>query len=177
MKVREEKLPWLLLKPAPSRLKEAGLILIMTGIIAESAIFSLQYRKLSPQPKSAHFASLKILKNLQQPEMKTAIAAQSVTNDSLIDKHFGKCSHFFIYDDKTNKTEVIPNPASGVQGCKGEVIVNELVKNDVNRVVAGDFGTIVQQLLNKHHIQMIIHPANKTGVSEIIQLLTYKITP
>ncbi len=108
--------------------------------------------------------------------MKTAIAAQDATTESLIDKHFGKCSHFFIYDDETNTSDVIPNPGKEVQGCKGEVLVKELQKNNVKRVIAGDFGTMVQQLLNKHHIQMILHPDNKTGVSEIIKLITKKTT-
>jgi predicted Fe-Mo cluster-binding NifX family protein len=108
--------------------------------------------------------------------MKTAIAAQNSNSDSLIDKHFGKCSHFFIYHDVSRTTEVIDNPAQGIQGCKGDVIVNKLLEKDVKRVIAGDFGTNVQQLLNKNHIQMIIHPDNRVSVSEIIELLKHKNT-
>lgn len=104
--------------------------------------------------------------------MRTAIAAQSASTDALIDRHFGKCSHFFIFDSELNKSEVVPNPASEIPGCKGEIIVDELLKHKVDRVIAGDFGTIVQQLLNKHHVQMILFPDNKTSISEIIKLLS-----
>jgi len=103
--------------------------------------------------------------------MKTAIAAQTGTTDSLIDKHFGKCSYFIIYNDVDDTTEVIPNPGKGLQGCKGEAIVRELTDHQVQRVIAGDFGTNVQQILSKHHIQMILHPEAGTKISEIIQIL------
>jgi len=61
-----------------------------------------------------------------------------------------------------------------VKGCKGEIIVKELIRKNVKRVIAGDFGTQAQQLLNKHHIQMIIHPNGMMGISDLINLLTNK---
>jgi predicted Fe-Mo cluster-binding NifX family protein len=106
--------------------------------------------------------------------MKTAIAAQNSSSETLIDKHFGKCSHFHIYDDTSHTTEVINNPAQGIKGCKGDVIIDELISKNVNRVIAGDFGTKVQQLLNKNKIQMIIHPDTRVSVSELIELLNHK---
>ena len=106
--------------------------------------------------------------------MKTAIAAQNSSSETLIDKHFGKCSHFHIYDDISRTTEVMDNPAQGIKGCKGDVIVDELIAKNVKRVIAGDFVTKVQQLLNQNQIQMIIHPDIRISVSEIIELLNLK---
>jgi len=106
--------------------------------------------------------------------MKTAIAAQTSTSEAMIDKHFGKCSCFLIYDDVNKTSEVINNPAKGIRGCKGDVIVSKLLEKNVKRVIAGDFGTIVQQLLNNHQIQMIIYPESQIKISEIIKLLTQK---
>lgn len=106
--------------------------------------------------------------------MKTAIAAQNSSSDTLIHKHFGKCSHFHIYDDLSKTTEVIDNPAQGIKGCKGDVIVDELIAKNIKRVIAGDFGTKVQELLNNNKIQMIIHPDARISVSEIIELLNLK---
>ena len=106
--------------------------------------------------------------------MKTAIAAQNSSSETLIDKHFGKCSHFHIYDDISRTTEVMDNPAQWIKGCKGDVIVDELIAKNVKRVIAGDFGTKVQQLLNQNQIQMIIHPDIRISVSEIIELLNLK---
>lgn len=106
--------------------------------------------------------------------MKTAIAAQNSSSGALIDKHFGKCSYFHIYDDVSHTTEIIDNPAQGIKGCKGDVIVDELIAKNVKAVIAGDFGTKVQQLLNQNQIQMIIHPDTRVSVSEIIDLLNHK---
>ncbi len=106
--------------------------------------------------------------------MKTAIAAQNSGSETLIDKHFGKCSHFHIYDDISHVTEIIDNPAQGIKGCKGNVIVDVLISKNVKRVIAGDFGTKVQQLLNQNQIQMIIHPDTRVTISEIIELLNHK---
>jgi len=104
--------------------------------------------------------------------MKTAIAASGTNPDTKIDHHFGKCACFFIIDEITGKTEIFENPAKTIHGCKGDVIVNELVERDVKRVIAGDFGTNVQQLLNKQQIQMIIHPDDQMSVFDIIELLS-----
>ncbi|MEI6883293.1 MAG: NifB/NifX family molybdenum-iron cluster-binding protein [Bacteroidota bacterium] len=106
--------------------------------------------------------------------MKTAISAQNSNSEALIDKHFGKCSHFHIYDDVNLTIEVLENPATGISGCKGDVIVSRLINKEVKCVVAGDFGTKVQQLLNQNQIQMIIHPDTRVSVSEIIELLNHK---
>jgi predicted Fe-Mo cluster-binding NifX family protein len=106
--------------------------------------------------------------------MKTAIAAQNADAESLLHQHFGKCSHFHIYDDVSRTTEVIENPAKGIKGCKGDIIVKKLISKKVKSVIAGDFGTKVQQLFNQNQIQMIIHPDIRVSVSEIIELLHHK---
>ena len=106
--------------------------------------------------------------------MKTAIPASGTNSNTKIDHHFGKCDYFFIFEDTTGHTEIVENPAKTAHGCKGDMIVKKLVEKDVRRIVAGDFGTIVQQLLNKHHIQMIIHPDDQVSVSDIIKLLSKK---
>ncbi len=108
--------------------------------------------------------------------MKTAISSQSAYEDAIIDQHFGKCSHFFIYNDVEETTEIIENPGKGMKGCPGCIIVEKLWEKNVGRVIAGDFGTHVQKSLNEKHIQMIIHPEKQIQVKDIILLLTNKNT-
>lgn len=106
--------------------------------------------------------------------MKTAISSQSDSEDARLDPHFGKCSHFFIYNDESGTTEIIDNPGKGQKGCVGNLIIDILFKKNVRRVIAGDFGTNVQKFLNEKHIQMIIHPEKQIQVRDIILLLTNK---
>jgi predicted Fe-Mo cluster-binding NifX family protein len=106
--------------------------------------------------------------------MKTAIAARGTDADAEVDRHFGKCACFFICDEETGKYEILENPGKGMRGCVGEVIVRKLAEHQVGRVIAGDFGTKVQQFLNLGQIQMIIHPDERVLVSDVIELLKFK---
>jgi predicted Fe-Mo cluster-binding NifX family protein len=104
--------------------------------------------------------------------MKTAIALKEGTINSPVDKHFGKCAFFLIYNADNGESEIIENPASVQPGCKAETIVKKLSDKKVSRVIAGDFGTTAQQLLNKLKVQMIIHPDTNVPASDLIALLS-----
>ena len=106
--------------------------------------------------------------------MKIAIAMQEGNVNSRIDKHFGKCAFFFILDDENGKSEIIENPGNTIKGCKADVIVNALAKKNVSKIIAGDFGSNVQQILNKRQIQMIINPDENVTVLDITSLLRSK---
>ncbi len=94
--------------------------------------------------------------------------------NSRIDKHFGKCAFFFILDDENGKFEIIENPGNTIKGCRADVIVNVLATKNVSKIIAGDFGSNVQQIINKRQIQMIINPDESVTVSDITSLLTSK---
>lgn len=104
--------------------------------------------------------------------MRTAIASQSSVASAPIDRHFGKCDSFFIFDDESGRIETIENPGKRLKSCPGGVIVDKLVQLKVNRVIAGDFGTNVQQILNHRRIQMVIHPDTRITVGEILGQLS-----
>ncbi|HPS62422.1 MAG TPA: NifB/NifX family molybdenum-iron cluster-binding protein [Bacteroidales bacterium] len=103
--------------------------------------------------------------------MNTAIALTGNTRSSKLSKHFGRCSWFCLVNDATGEIGWMENPGLLVEGCKAGPIVSRLILNNVNRVISGDFGTNVQQLLNKHHIQMIIHPDETVKADTLIKLM------
>lgn len=107
--------------------------------------------------------------------MKTAIASQGISLDSKIDRHFGKCAYLWIHDDEDQSSEVVENPGRVGTCCVGDVIIQELVSKNVKRVIAGDFGSNVQHLLNQENIQMVIYPDSQKSVKQIIGLLTKKL--
>jgi len=106
--------------------------------------------------------------------MNTAIALSGNTLSSKLSKHFGRCSWFCLVNDATGEIGWMENPGRSVEGCKGGTIVSRLILNNVNRVISGDFGTNVQQLLNAHHIQMIIHPEETVRADTLIKLIQQK---
>jgi predicted Fe-Mo cluster-binding NifX family protein len=104
--------------------------------------------------------------------MKTAIALNGPTPDSGIGRHFGKCSHFLLLDERTGRHSVMENPGKNLEQGRGDRIVGLLLAKHVRRVIAGDFGTKVQQLLNEYLIQMILLPDHMKDVNKIIESLT-----
>lgn len=106
--------------------------------------------------------------------MKIAIASRSMSTDSEVDKQFGKCAYLWIYNDDTGHSEVFENPGRSENCCVGEIILKELKSRNVKRIIAGDFGSNMQQLLNRDQIQMIIYPDSQTTVNQIMGLLSKK---
>lgn len=106
--------------------------------------------------------------------MKTAIATDIDSLESTISEHFGQSAFFLIYDNERNAIEFIENPAKGLSGCVGETIVRHLAEMKVKRVIAGDFGTLVQQLLNAHRMQMVLYSGDPDSVKNIITLMNHK---
>lgn len=106
--------------------------------------------------------------------MKTAIATDIDSMESKISEHFGQSAFFLIYDNERNSIGFIENPAKGLSGCVGETIVRHLAEINVRRVIAGDFGTLVQQLLNAHRIQMVLYSGDPEPVKNIITKMNHK---
>ena len=104
--------------------------------------------------------------------MKTAIASTGSAPDASIDRHFGRCPFFFVYDDATGKVIHMENPAKEQPNCKGDVIVRMFAREGITRVIAGDFGTKVQRLLVDGKIQMVIIADENVRVSDILFMLT-----
>ncbi|MFO7573563.1 MAG: NifB/NifX family molybdenum-iron cluster-binding protein [Bacteroidales bacterium] len=106
--------------------------------------------------------------------MRTAITATGNKSDSLIDRKFGRCAFFVIYDSETRSVEYIPNPFADAEESAGAHAVRLLEDREVKRIIAGDFGLKIKPLLDSLKIQMIVikDPARK--ISEIIELLERK---
>jgi predicted Fe-Mo cluster-binding NifX family protein len=106
--------------------------------------------------------------------MKTAIAVTGKMEEAKVSSHFGQSEFFMIYDEESKSFDFIENPGKSKQGCVGETVVRRLVDLDIKRVIAGDFGTLVQQLLNANHIQMVLYPKDSASAKEIITYIKAK---
>ncbi len=102
--------------------------------------------------------------------MKTAITSTGNSPDDIVDRHFGRCTCFVIYDDSTGGIEFLPNPNQAKMENSGPASVELLVEKGVTKVVSGEFGVKVKELFDIKKIQMIIVRETKK-VSEIIALL------
>lgn len=99
--------------------------------------------------------------------MKIAIASEKDSLESKIDPRFGRCSFFAFYDNKTDSIEFYQNPAKEAAEGAGPMAVQFIASKEVNKVVAGEFGTKIKSLLDTLNIEMIIKTDQK--VSDIMK--------
>ena len=105
--------------------------------------------------------------------MKVAITSSGNTLKSTLDKRFGRCSFFAIYDTLTDEVEFIPNPNKDAEEGAGPAAIQFVASVPVEKIVSGEFGFKIKSLLVELRIQMIVvKDADKT-IEHIIQLLKH----
>ena len=105
--------------------------------------------------------------------MKIAISSTGNRPDSPIDKSFGRCAWFVIYDSDNRSVEYIPNPFRDQLENSGISAVQFLEQKGIRKLVSGDFGIKVKTLIDTLRIQMIVIRDIKYTVNQIIELLNH----
>jgi predicted Fe-Mo cluster-binding NifX family protein len=103
--------------------------------------------------------------------MKIAITSTGNTLESNIDKRFGRCSHFVVYDTESKAIEFIPNPNREDEEDVGPAAVRLVASRNVKKIVSGEFGMKIKPLLDSLKIQMIVVKQPGVKIKEIIQML------
>ena len=103
--------------------------------------------------------------------MKVAITSSRNTLKSNLDKRFGRCSFFAIYDTETKDVEFIPNPNKEAEEGAGPASVQLVASIPVNKIVSGEFGFKIKSLLVDLKIQMIVLKDPDITIENIIKLL------
>lgn len=102
--------------------------------------------------------------------MKVAISCQGMDADALIDSRFGRCTAFAVYDTESRKLDFVENPNKDAGHGAGPASVALIANLGVGKVISGEFGFKVRDLLANLNIQMVIMKEKRT-VREIINLL------
>jgi predicted Fe-Mo cluster-binding NifX family protein len=103
--------------------------------------------------------------------MKTAITSSGNSMDSTLDQRFGRCNYFVIYDSESQGIELIPNPNKDAEDGAGPASVQLLASRNVQKIVSGEFGLKIKDLLDSLKIQMILLKEPGKTIQEIITLL------
>jgi predicted Fe-Mo cluster-binding NifX family protein len=102
--------------------------------------------------------------------MKTVITSSGSTLDSKMDRRFGRCSYFVIFDSESGSIEFIPNGnADSVDGA-GVASARLVASKGVEKVVSGEFGNKVKNIFDSIGMQLVMIKEDKT-IREIIDLL------
>ncbi len=105
--------------------------------------------------------------------MKVAITSTGNSLESKIDKRFGRCSFFVIYDTETKSVEFIPNPNKDAEEGAGPASVQLVATRKADKIVSGEFGLKIKPLLDSLKIQMIVLKEPERTVSDIIDYLNH----
>jgi predicted Fe-Mo cluster-binding NifX family protein len=105
--------------------------------------------------------------------MKVAVTSTGNSLESTIDKRFGRCAYFIVYDTESKSTEFIPNPNKDIEEGAGPASVQLVASRKVNKIVSGEFGIKIKPLLDSLKIQMIIVKDSEKKIKEIIEMLNH----
>jgi predicted Fe-Mo cluster-binding NifX family protein len=106
--------------------------------------------------------------------MKIAITSTGNSQDATLDKRFGRCAFFVIYDTENGSIEFIPNPNNkNIEGA-GPASVHFIASRGVKKVISGEFGAKVKSIFDQLQMQLIILNDPDKSIRAIIELLNAK---
>lgn len=103
--------------------------------------------------------------------MKIAITSCGDQLESKIDKRFGRCAFFAVYDTETRETEFVKNPGAEALEGAGPASLQLLAPYEVEKIISGEFGIKVKPLIDSMKIQMIIYREADKTIQDIINLI------
>lgn len=104
--------------------------------------------------------------------MKIAITSTGNSPNSNLDQRFGRCIFFVIYDTEAKSTEYIPNPNRDATEGAGAASVQLVASKKVQKIISGEFGIKIKELLDSLKIQMIIYNEPDTKISKLIDMIS-----
>ncbi len=106
--------------------------------------------------------------------MKIAITASEQNINSKLDSRFGRCSYFAIYDTESNDIEFALNPNKEAAEGAGPASVQLIASKGVKKIISGNFGGKVKNILEDLGIQMVVFNDAEKTINEILSHLKFK---
>ena len=94
-----------------------------------------------------------IHKNEKEIIMKIAISAAGQNKESLMDRRFGRCDYFLIYDTETEEFRTIKNNGVSSGGGAGIAAASQVIEEDVSAIITGNLGPNAFELIEKSGIK------------------------
>ena len=104
--------------------------------------------------------------------MKVVITSTGDSPGVLVDRRFGRCHYFVLFDTLTGEIEFIRNPGVDHLEGAGVAAVNLLAEKGVKKVVSGEFGAKVKSLFDQLQIQLVSVPHESMTVRKVIEMLS-----
>jgi predicted Fe-Mo cluster-binding NifX family protein len=81
--------------------------------------------------------------------MKIVISAMGKEKESILDRRFGRCEYFQIFDTETSEFKVVTNKAVNANGGAGIAAANQVIDEGANVLITGNLGPNAYELIEK----------------------------
>ena len=84
--------------------------------------------------------------------MKIAVSATGQNKESQLDRRFGRCEYFLIYDTETEEFKAIGNNGVSSGGGAGIAAASQVIEENVSVIITGNLGSNAFELVEKARI-------------------------
>ena len=85
--------------------------------------------------------------------MKIAVSATGQNKESLLDRRFGRCDYFLIYDAEAGEFKAIGNNGVSSGGGAGIAAASQVIEENVSAIITGNLGPNAFELVEKAGIK------------------------
>ncbi len=107
--------------------------------------------------------------------MKIAISAEGQNKESLLDRRFGRCDYFLIYDTETGDFKTIGNNGVSSGGGAGIAAASQVIEENVSVIITGNLGPNAFELVEKAGIEA--YSCEVLPVFEVVDMFQKKGLP
>ena len=100
--------------------------------------------------------------------MKLIISAQNLSLESQVERRFGRCAWFILFDTETNQWEAFQNPGASQSGGAGVAAAQFVVDQKADVVISGDFGPNASRAFQAAKVEMRVFNENTSTVQEAV---------
>ena len=101
--------------------------------------------------------------------MRIAISATGQNKESLLDRRFGRCDYFLIYDTELGEEKAIINAGASSGGGAGIAAANQVIEENVSAIITGNLGPNAFDLIEKAGIKA--YTCDELPVIQAIEML------
>ncbi|MHB8131802.1 MAG: NifB/NifX family molybdenum-iron cluster-binding protein [Mobilitalea sp.] len=85
--------------------------------------------------------------------MKIVVSATGKNKESNLDKRFGRCEYFQIFDMETKEMKVLVNDGAKSSGGAGIAAASQVIEEGVDVIITGNLGPNAYELVEKAGIK------------------------
>jgi predicted Fe-Mo cluster-binding NifX family protein len=100
--------------------------------------------------------------------MKIAISATGQHKESLLDRRFGRCNYFLIFNTETGDYKVISNNGVSSGGGAGIAAASQVIEENVSAIITGSLGPNAFELIDKAGIKA--YSCEALPVFEVVEM-------